>query len=318
MDSLPPINQRVKRLINHYSNGVVRVFAEQLENVSQQTLNRLFNIDTRTKKYPIPTTDILVAITNMFVDVNPRWLLNGIGEMLVTPNELDKINANTPNDDIQKSGVSALKNANSDTPTFDKFDTPTDTPTHNTAAANHNFGAPKVIAISENNEDLVTLVGAKAAAGYLNGYGDPEYIEHLPTLRLPNLKSGTHRAFEISGNSMQPTIQNGSIAVGRWVESLEDIRDRRIYILVTKNDGIVIKRVINKVKEAGKLILISDNSNKIDHYTYPVEASDVLEAWYLRGALIFNFQEPGELYGRFNDLEAKVTLMAEQLQNLSK
>ncbi|QXU42062.1 S24/S26 family peptidase [Pedobacter sp. D749] len=317
MDSLPPINQRVKRLINHYSNGVVRVFAEQLENVSQQTLNRLFNIDTRTKKYPIPTTDILVAITNMFVDVNPRWLLNGIGEMLVTPNELDKINANTPNDDMQKSGVSALKNANSDTPTFGKFDTPTDTPTHNNAPPTLNLGTPKVIAISENNEDLVTLVAAKAAAGYLNGYGDPEYIGNLPTIKMPGIRGGTHRAFEVKGHSM-PTLPNSSIAVGRWTESIEDIRDRRIYIVVTKSEGIVIKRVLNRVHDTGKLILISDNQNKRDYPNIILDQSDVLELWYLRAGVLFDFPEPGELYGRFNDLEAKVTLMAEQLQNLSK
>ncbi|WP_186462326.1 S24 family peptidase [Pedobacter suwonensis] len=256
-------------------------------------------------------SSILQRLATEYLDLNIIWLITGNGDMLVTPNNNDIENANTPNDN---KGLLALSDTNSvqdAPPTLAKIAPPTAPPTQN-------FGMPKVIAINENNEDLVTLVGAKAAAGYLNGYGDTEFIENLPTIRLPTLKGGTHRAFEVSGHSMQPTIQNGSIAVGRWVEELDEIRDRRIYILVTKTDGIVIKRVLNKVKETGNLILISDNPNKNDYYTYPLEASNIIEAWYLRGAFIFNFQEPGELYNRFNDLEAKVTLMADQLQKLAK
>ncbi len=54
-------------------------------------------------------------------------------------------------------------------------------PTNNTfapatAPATTSLGLPKIITVSPDNEELVPLVNAKAAAGYLNGYADPEYI----------------------------------------------------------------------------------------------------------------------------------------------
>ena len=78
---IPKINQRIKQIIDFQTNGNVKKFSE-LISISQQTLNRLFNVDTRTNKYPIATTDILTSITEMFVDVNSEWLLTGKGEML--------------------------------------------------------------------------------------------------------------------------------------------------------------------------------------------------------------------------------------------
>lgn len=80
---IPKINERILQLIDYYTNRSVKKFAESIK-IPQQTLNRLFNIDTRTKKYPVATTEILVAITEMYVDVDANWLLTGRGAMLMT------------------------------------------------------------------------------------------------------------------------------------------------------------------------------------------------------------------------------------------
>ena len=79
---IPKINERILQLIDYYTNRSVKKFAESI-NIPQQTVNRLFNIDTRTKKYPLATTEILVAITEMYVDINANWLLTGRGAMLM-------------------------------------------------------------------------------------------------------------------------------------------------------------------------------------------------------------------------------------------
>ena len=73
---LPDLNNRIRKVIEDKTNGSVRRFAEQA-GISQQKINRLFNIDTRTQKIPSVPSDILIRITEMFVDVNPRWLLTG-------------------------------------------------------------------------------------------------------------------------------------------------------------------------------------------------------------------------------------------------
>lgn len=78
---IPDINNRIRQLVDYYANGKVIRFSD-LIGVKQQTINRLFNLDTRTGKYPVATTEILVAITEMLVDISADWLLIGRGEML--------------------------------------------------------------------------------------------------------------------------------------------------------------------------------------------------------------------------------------------
>jgi len=62
---------------------------------------------------------------------------------------------------------------------------------------------------NENNE-LITVVPVKAAAGYLKGFSDPEYIEKLPKFALPLhelSQNRTYRVFQIMGNSMEPVAE---------------------------------------------------------------------------------------------------------------
>lgn len=131
------------------------------------------------------------------------------------------------------------------------------------------------IVLNENDEDTVEIVTAKASAGYLHGYADPEFIERLQHMRLPFLPTGKHRAFPIKGDSMPP-LGDGSYVVGKFIEDLRTIRDGITYILLTRNDGIVYKRVYNKIKEEKSLLLCSDNSF---YEPFKVPIFDVLEVW---------------------------------------
>ncbi|MES2779728.1 MAG: helix-turn-helix domain-containing protein [Bacteroidota bacterium] len=128
------------------------------------------------------------------------------------------------------------------------------------------------IMVDMNNNDLVEVVTAKASAGYLNGYSDPDYFEKLPNMNLPFKITGKHRAFPIKGDSMPP-LKDGSFVVGKFVESIKDIHAGSTYILITKDEGIVYKRVFAK---ANVLELVSDN--KV-YSPYTVHAKDVLEIW---------------------------------------
>lgn len=76
---MPEINYRIRQLVDKYANRSVKKFAESI-NIPQQTLNRLFNIDTRTQKYPLATTDMLVAISRRYPNIDTTWLLTGIGD----------------------------------------------------------------------------------------------------------------------------------------------------------------------------------------------------------------------------------------------
>ena len=123
--------------------------------------------------------------------------------------------------------------------------------------------------------NLIHFVPVKAAAGYLAGYADSEFIDELNTFTLPMLAGGNYRAFEIIGDSMMPT-PSGSIIVGEKVENLEVAKSNLAYIVVSKNEGIVYKRVVKSNRNKNKITLVSDNPA---YQPYQVNAEDILEMW---------------------------------------
>ena len=125
------------------------------------------------------------------------------------------------------------------------------------------------------DRNIIHFVPIKAAAGYLAGYADSEFIDELNTFTLPMLSGGNYRAFEIIGDSMLPT-PSGSIIVGEKIESLEDAKNGQAYIVVSKNEGIVYKRIQKNNRSKNKITLESDNPQ---FQPYQVLTEDILELW---------------------------------------
>lgn len=125
------------------------------------------------------------------------------------------------------------------------------------------------------DRNLIHFVPVKAAAGYLASYADTEFIDELNTFTLPMLSGGNYRAFEIIGDSMLPT-PSGSIIVGEKIENTNDIKNSQAYIVVSRNEGIVYKRVEKNNRAKNKLMLVSDNPQ---YQPYQVNAEDVMELW---------------------------------------
>lgn len=177
-------------------------------------------------------------------------------------------------------------------------------------------GMPQVVAVNPSGNENIVYVPAKARAGYLNGYGDTEYIESLPSFHMPHLTNGTFRCFEVKGNSMVRTFFDGDLVFGKYVEHLNDIKDGRVYVIVSRNEGIVLKRVINRIQERGKLILKSDNKDG-NYPSYTINAEDVLEVWYVTMFASKQMPEPVDVYDRLHELETKIVLLEERLQGKS-
>lgn len=131
------------------------------------------------------------------------------------------------------------------------------------------------VTVNENNEDLIEIIPVKASAGYLEGYADPEYIEQLQKIKLPFLPTGTHRAFPIKGDSMLP-VKDGAFIVAKYVEGIENVKNGRTYIVLTKDQGLVYKRLYSQIKDNNTLLLSSDN--KV-YNPYEIKVEDVLELW---------------------------------------
>jgi transcriptional regulator with XRE-family HTH domain len=167
--------------------------------------------------------------------------------------------------------------------------------------------AQKLVAASND----IQLVPVKAAAGYLAGYADPEFLDELNTFTLPMLAPGTYRAFEIVGDSMLPT-PSGSVIVGEKVEDLEEVKSNQTYVVVSRNEGIVYKRVMKNNKSKTKLTLVSDNTA---YQPYNVNADDVLEVWKAQMVISkANTQQRWDV----NQLASLVSNLQEQVSSLKK
>src|SRR5204862_1766194 len=126
-----------------------------------------------------------------------------------------------------------------------------------------------------NGRSDIPFVPVKAAAGYMAGYGDPDFIDELNTFTLPMLAGGNYRAFEIIGDSMMPT-PSGSVIVGEKVENIENVKNNTACIVVSRNEGIVYKRIQKNNRSKNKITLVSDNPS---FHPYNLNAEDVMEMW---------------------------------------
>lgn len=130
--------------------------------------------------------------------------------------------------------------------------------------------------ITGPRRENIMLVPVKARAGYLAGYGDREYIEQLEMFAIPGCTNGSYRMFELEGESMYPTLSGGDFVVGRSETDCFNIKEGAIYIIVSRAEGIIIKRVLNVNKTAGKLVLGSDNPS---YKPIELDCATVAEMW---------------------------------------
>ncbi|WP_153797283.1 XRE family transcriptional regulator [Foetidibacter luteolus] len=164
-----------------------------------------------------------------------------------------------------------------------------------------------------SDAQVIHLVPVKAAAGYLAGYADPEFIDELNTFTLPMLAPGQYRAFEIVGDSMLPT-PSGSVIVGEKVDTVEEVKSNNTYVVISKNEGIVYKRVLRNNKVRNKVTLVSDNPQ---FEPYQVNTDDILEMWkaqmILTKANTLQRWDVNQLAHLVTDLQEQVTSLKRKM-----
>jgi transcriptional regulator with XRE-family HTH domain len=141
--------------------------------------------------------------------------------------------------------------------------------------------------VNSQNEDNIEYVPIKAVAGYVEGYGDVDFIEKLPVFNVPFLqKDKKYRLFPIEGDSMLP-LKEGSLVFAEYVEDWTNVKSGTVCIIVTKDEGIVLKKVFNYLTEKNLLVLKSTNER---FAPYPVMGKDINELWKFVG--YFNNEFP--------------------------
>lgn len=137
------------------------------------------------------------------------------------------------------------------------------------------------IIMDHQGGNRIEVVTQKTKAGYAaGGFADFGFISELDHVSLPWLgKNEKYRIFPIDGDSMPPHNQQSSI-VGKYVEKLDDVVEGRTYVLITRNNEMVYKRVYRESPDA--FLLRSDN----DFYKpYRIKFIDIAEIWEYAGSV---------------------------------
>ena len=178
------------------------------------------------------------------------------------------------------------------------------------------------IVTNAQEDERIVHVPIPAQAGYAAETSDPAYIQDLPTFTLPDYKYkiGTHRSFDVAGDSMEPTLFEGDKVICSFLEPTlyeNAMKDNYVYVIVTRGD-VVVKRVTNKIKESSQIILHSDNNFYED---YTVNLGDIREIWYVRAKISPFLPSPqniqNSLHEEMRQLKTIITKQGQSIQNLN-
>jgi phage repressor protein C with HTH and peptisase S24 domain len=150
---------------------------------------------------------------------------------------------------------------------------------------NKTFRVLTIVTNSQDDERIVH-VPIPAQPAYATELADPSFIQDLPSYTLPDYKYkvGTHRSFDVAGDSMEPTLFEGDKVICSFLDpSLweSSIKNSYVYVIVTRGD-VIIRRINNLLKEEKELELFSDN-NYYD--SYRIHQNDLREIWYVRAKI---------------------------------
>lgn len=180
---------------------------------------------------------------------------------------------------------------------------------------------PITVTVDKSGKELISYVPVRAQAGYKRGFGDPHYIEKLPAYSLPINVAGTHRMFQVDGNSMRQLggggLNDGDIVIASYVEDIFSLKDGRVYVVIS-TDGVIIKRCINRLLTDDK-VLVANSDNKSGEYPPIIlHPNEILEVWELKAYISKQLSLATDLWDIINDLQVKVALVDDELKQMKQ
>ena len=240
MDNPSVVSVRINQIMQHYG-------------LNANSLTQKLGYPSNSKMYKLlggtePSFPTLVDILSTFPDVSPGWLVLGQGPMLAA--------------------VGAA-------PTQSQSQTQT-----NNRLPVVNSGQVVTITVDKDGNDNLELVPIPAQAGYAVQHNEAVFMKDLPRYRVPGFEHGKFRAFEVSGDSMEPTLNHRDIVVCSYVDNWRLLVPDDIYVVVT-DESVMLKRIRHRITDlAGEVMLHSDNSHR---RPYPLDATEITQLWRVRG-----------------------------------
>lgn len=178
------------------------------------------------------------------------------------------------------------------------------------------------IVTNAQEDERIVHVPVPAQAGYAGEQVDPTFIQDLPTFTLPDYKYkvGTHRSFDVSGDSMEPTLFEGDKVICSFLEPTlweSAIKDNYVYVIITRAD-VMVKRVNNLLRSEKQLEILSDNAF---YETDRINLGDIREIWYVRAKISPFLPSPQNirnyLLDEIRDLKQTIAAQGKLLSNLN-
>ncbi|MGB3468630.1 MAG: LexA family transcriptional regulator [Cyclobacteriaceae bacterium] len=135
-------------------------------------------------------------------------------------------------------------------------------------------------------DSLIPLVDKSARAGYPTMHGTEDYEKSLALYKIPGFEKGTHRIFEIEGDSMLPTLLPHDHIVTAKIEDYSKIVNGSLCVIIS-NKEVMAKRLYQPSK--GVFRLESDN---INYEPIIFNEDEIQEIWGVLAKLTQTFQRP--------------------------
>ncbi|NML65894.1 hypothetical protein HHL22_11825 [Hymenobacter sp. RP-2-7] len=241
---------RIKQLLDHYTLSTYQA-NEKLGYGRSSKLYKLLNNEVR------PGYDTLVEILAAFPEVSSTWLLTGAGPML------------TAGTDEQAGQLKLVP--------FGREEA--------RPVLLGRLGAgsqEQLLTVGLDGELNTMLVPVNAQAGYGLQHNEPVYAQQMRQYRLPGFERGTYRAFEVNGDSMEPTLHGRDIVVASLVSELRLLEPGEVYVVVTA-ENVLLKRINHRLRATDdEVTLYSDNPHR---KPFGLETRDIIQLWQVQGFL---------------------------------
>lgn len=179
---------------------------------------------------------------------------------------------------------------------------------------------PITVTVDRSGKELITYVPVKAQAGYARGYSDDKFIEKLPAFSLPNFQDhGTFRMFQVSGDSMRQLggggLQDGDVVIAQYVEDFYTMKDNMVYVIVS-TDGIVIKRVINRLSTTDKMLVLKSDNKNGDYPNVILQANKLVEVWEYKAHISRQLNFATDLFEMINEIQVQQAKLSQRVDEM--
>jgi hypothetical protein len=269
VDSRETVGTRINDVMTHFGLSAYQL----AKNLGYEGPQKLYKLVQNKSK---PGYETLMDILDHYPQLSSEWLMRGEGSML---------HSDVP---AQRPTLAPAKE--------ETAKRPEPVPAYT--------GMPQVVTVDGLGDEQTSVVTGKVEAGYLLARNPEELMAELETISVPGLRGKSFRAFEVSGNSMQPTLNPGDLVIASYTERLDLIQPKHVYVVVA-NDRLMVKRLRGPVKRNEPLELLSDN-RFYDPFILPQE--DLRELWQVRG--VFTRSIPANTNEAFDRMLVLLEMLA--------